>query len=126
METLGYILPMCDAAGEQDNTVETGAISAAYQNFLVCIIFLFSFLFVYIFCLLFFQVCIEMLFAAIALRYAFPISVYLTEGVVNSTGRSVTMQSISSSLKVRRPIRLPFSRILIYREKREILSHFSR
>ena len=41
-----------------------------------------------------------MFFAAIALRYAFPISVYLSEGVVNSAGRSVTMQSISSSLKV--------------------------
>merc|ERR1719330_2311218 len=40
-----------------------------------------------------------MFFAAIALRYAFPISVYLSEGVVNSAGRSVTMQSISSSLK---------------------------
>jgi len=78
LEKLGYILPMCDAAGEKDNTVETGAISAAYQNFLVCI---------------------EMFFAAIALRYAFPISVYLSEGVVNSAGRSVTMQSISSSLK---------------------------
>merc|ERR1711934_1278605 len=54
-------------------------ISAGYQNFLICI---------------------EMFFAAIALRYAFPISVYLTEGVINgSAGRSVTMQSISSSLK---------------------------
>merc|ERR1712037_981060 len=47
-----------------------------------------------------FLICIEMFFAAIALRYAFPISVYLTEGVINgSAGRSVTMQSISSSLK---------------------------
>merc|ERR1712029_1295161 len=47
-----------------------------------------------------FLVCIEMLLAAIALRYAFPISVYLNEGVINgSAGRSVTMQSISSSLK---------------------------
>ena len=47
MEKLGYILPMCDAAGEKDNTVETGAISAAYQNFLVCILFvcLLTFLF---------------------------------------------------------------------------------
>ena len=49
MEKLGYILPMCDAAGEKDNTVETGAISAAYQNFLVCILFvcLFVYFFVY-------------------------------------------------------------------------------
>ena len=42
-----------------------------------------------------------MFFAAIALRYAFPISVYAGEGCVNTDGgRSVTMQSISSSLKV--------------------------
>ena len=43
-----------------------------------------------------------MFFAAIALRYAFPISVYAGEGCVSADGgRSVTMQSISSSLKVR-------------------------
>merc|ERR1712241_603111 len=44
-------------------------------------------------------ICIEMFFAAIALRYAFPISVYIGEGCINAEGRSVTMQSISSSLK---------------------------
>lgn len=78
LEKLGYILPMCDEQGQRI-TVEPGTISAGYQNFLVCI---------------------EMFFAAIALRYAFPISVYLSEGVINgSAGRSVTMQSISSSLK---------------------------
>ena len=43
-----------------------------------------------------------MFFASIALRYAFPISVYAGEGCVSADGgRSVTMQSISSSLKVR-------------------------
>ena len=79
LETLGYILPMCDEEGKTVS-LSQGTISAGYQNFLVCI---------------------EMFFAAIALRYAFPISVYLVEGVVNgSAGRSVTMQSISSSLKV--------------------------
>lgn len=78
LETIGYILPICDAAGKKVD-VGAGVISAGYQNFLICI---------------------EMFFAAIALRYAFPISVYLTEGVINgSAGRSVTMQSISSSLK---------------------------
>ena len=83
LEKLGYILPMCDEQG-QKIAVEPGSISAGYQNFLVCI---------------------EMFFAAIALRYAFPISVYLSEGVINgSAGRSVTMQSISSSLKVRRSL----------------------
>jgi hypothetical protein len=79
LETMGYILPMCDENG-QKVSLNAGTISAGYQNFLVCI---------------------EMFFAAIALRYAFPISVYLSEGVVNAgAGRSVTMQSISSSLKV--------------------------
>merc|ERR1719251_255049 len=69
---------MCDVNGNL-RTLDAGTISAGYQNFLVCI---------------------EMLLAAIALRYAFPISVYLNEGVINgSAGRSVTMQSISSSLK---------------------------
>lgn len=53
--------------------------SAGYQNFLICI---------------------EMLFAAIALRYAFPYQVYAAGCVTDSRGRSVTMQSISSSLKV--------------------------
>merc|ERR1712029_653671 len=77
LEKMGYILPMCDVNGNL-RTLDAGTISAGYQNFLVCI---------------------EMLLAAIALRYAFPISVYLNEGVINgSAGRSVTMQSISSSL----------------------------
>ncbi|XP_033342613.1 transmembrane endosomal protein isoform X1 [Megalopta genalis] len=55
-----------------------GTVSAGYQNFLICI---------------------EMLFAAIALRYAFPYQVYSAGCVTDSRGRSVTMQSISSSLK---------------------------
>merc|ERR1712223_297036 len=70
---------MCDSEGKIETSLSAGSIAAGYQNFLICI---------------------EMFFAAIALRYAFPISVYLSEGVVNgSAGRSVTMQSISSSLK---------------------------
>ena len=56
--------------------------SAGYQNFFICI---------------------EMLFAAIALRYAFPVSVYMGQcgGTVSGdqVGRSVTMHSISSSLR---------------------------
>lgn len=79
LESLGYIQPIYDVDG---TTVKLppGAISAGYQNFLICI---------------------EMFFAAIALRYAFPIQVYLGEGGLNGdAGRSVTMQSISSSLKV--------------------------
>lgn len=81
LERFGYVLPMY---GEDGTTVALppGAVSAGYQNFFICI---------------------EMFFAAIALRYAFPISVYLSEGCVGTEGygRSVTMQSISSSLKVR-------------------------
>ena len=46
------------------------------------------------------QVCIEMGFAAVALRYAFPVTVYAQNCATDSRGRSVTMQSISSSLKV--------------------------
>merc|ERR1719458_1254082 len=43
-----------------------------------------------------------MFFAAVALKFAFPITVYMGEGCINGdggVGRSVTMQSISSSLK---------------------------
>lgn len=57
---------------------EAGTVSAGYQNFLICI---------------------EMFFAAIAMRYAFPISVYTSEGASGGTGRSVNMQSISSTLR---------------------------
>lgn len=56
-----------------------GTVSAGYQNFLICI---------------------EMFFAAVSLRYAFPYSVYMQGCVTDARGRSVTMQSISSSLKV--------------------------
>ncbi|XP_013793135.2 transmembrane protein 184B-like [Limulus polyphemus] len=55
-----------------------GTVSAGYQNFLVCI---------------------EMFFASLALRYAFPYHVYMQSYQRESQGRSVTMQSISSSLK---------------------------
>ncbi|CAL7941027.1 unnamed protein product [Xylocopa violacea] len=62
----------------EGQSTSTGTVSAGYQNFLICI---------------------EMLFAAIALRYAFPYQVYSAGCVTDSRGRSVTMQSISSSLK---------------------------
>lgn len=61
-------------------STNAGTISAGYQNFLICI---------------------EMLFASIALRAAFPYQIYKSTCVTDSSGRSVTMQSISSSLKVR-------------------------
>ncbi|KAK7592833.1 hypothetical protein V9T40_007585 [Parthenolecanium corni] len=59
-------------------STNAGTISAGYQNFLICI---------------------EMLFASIALRAAFPYQIYKSTCVTDSSGRSVTMQSISSSLK---------------------------
>merc|ERR1712109_332724 len=78
LEHLCYILPVYDEQGNVEK-LTAGTVAAGYQNFLICI---------------------EMFFAAVALKYAFPISVYVTEGVINgSAGRSVTMQSISSSLK---------------------------
>ncbi len=78
LESMDYILPMYDEQGKEIQTT-AGAVSAGYQNFFICI---------------------EMFFAAIALRYAFPIEVYMGEGGADGVGRSVTMQSISSSLKV--------------------------
>lgn len=56
-----------------------GMVSAAYQNFLICI---------------------EMFFAALALRYAFPVAVYDSRAGLHATRAATTMQSISSSLKV--------------------------
>ena len=82
MESLGYIIPIYNEQNCQKiETLSPGAVAAGYQNFLICI---------------------EMFFAAVALKFAFPISVYMGEGCGDGgVGRSVTMQSISSSLKVR-------------------------
>ncbi|KAI2801264.1 hypothetical protein BLOT_011841 [Blomia tropicalis] len=55
-----------------------GTVSAGYQNFLICI---------------------EMFFASLALRYAFPYHIYESNYTADNHSRSVTMQSISSSLK---------------------------
>jgi len=58
-----------------------GTVAAGYQNFFICI---------------------EMFFAAIALRFAFSVSAYADAHTVNigeNNGRPVTLQSISSSLK---------------------------
>lgn len=68
MEKIGILKPYNTGA-------PPGAVAAGYQNFLLCI---------------------EMFFAAIALRYAFPYEIYSYD---DSYGRSVNMQSISSSLK---------------------------
>lgn len=76
LEKLEFISPIYGADGKP--ATNAGTVSAGYQNFLVCI---------------------EMGFAAVALRYAFPVTVYAQNCATDSRGRSVTMQSISSSLK---------------------------
>lgn len=68
LEKIGLLKPYTEDAAP-------GAVAAGYQNFFLCI---------------------EMFFAAIALRYAFPYEIY---SYGDSYGRSVTMQSISNSLK---------------------------
>ncbi|CAK1586048.1 unnamed protein product [Parnassius mnemosyne] len=74
LEKAEVISPLVDARGVPTTA---GTVSAGYQNFLICI---------------------EMLAAAVALRYAFPAAVYAHAR--RDPHRSVTMQSISSSLKV--------------------------
>ncbi|XP_031640660.1 transmembrane protein 184B isoform X2 [Contarinia nasturtii] len=76
LEKAGAISAIVDEKGT--TTALPGSVSAGYQNFFICV---------------------EMLFAAIALRYAFPYQVYAQGGMTDVHGRSVTMQSISSSLK---------------------------
>ncbi|UYV81954.1 TMEM184B [Cordylochernes scorpioides] len=75
LEKASVIPPIYSAETGGVPTASAGTVSAGYQNFLICI---------------------EMFFAALALRYAFPAHVY-SGGA--GDGRSVTMQSISSSLK---------------------------
>ncbi|XP_055708254.1 transmembrane protein 184B isoform X2 [Phlebotomus papatasi] len=75
LEKAEVISPIVDSDGA---TTSAGTVSAGYQNFFICL---------------------EMLFAAVALRYAFPYQVYAQGCMTDSHGRSVTMQSISSSLK---------------------------
>lgn len=74
-EKAKVISPIVDNAA---TVTSAGTVSAGYQNFFIFI---------------------EMLFAAIALRYAFPYQVYARRCIGDGHGRSVTMQSISSSLE---------------------------
>lgn len=75
LEKYGAISPIYSKNGEQK--VGVGTVSAGYQNFFICI---------------------EMLFASLALRLAFPHTVY-SSGPSSHAGRTVSLQSISSSLK---------------------------
>ncbi|KAJ1067750.1 hypothetical protein K5549_016404, partial [Capra hircus] len=75
------ILERCGAIPEvqvtDGSTVGAGTVAAGYQNFIICI---------------------EMLFASVALRYAFTCQVY-SEKTESSPAPSAPMQSISSGLK---------------------------
>ncbi|XP_015928750.1 transmembrane protein 184B [Parasteatoda tepidariorum] len=75
LERGGAISPIHSSHGFRTTA---GTVSAGYQNFLICI---------------------EMFFASLALRCAFPHHIYMTGFQTDAYGRSVTMQSISSSLK---------------------------
>ncbi|CAP27548.1 Protein CBG07576 [Caenorhabditis briggsae] len=70
--------PIYDADGKE--VIGRGTVAAGWQNFFICI---------------------EMFFAAIALRFAFNVSAYADAHNASSAndGRPVTLQSISSSLK---------------------------
>ena len=61
-----------------NSSLSAGTVAAGWQNFIICI---------------------EMFFASIALRFAFPHNVYLNATSRSQTGRVVTMQSISNNLK---------------------------
>uniref|UniRef100_A0A7E4VR23 Transmembrane protein 184B n=1 Tax=Panagrellus redivivus TaxID=6233 RepID=A0A7E4VR23_PANRE len=65
---------------EGNEVISRGTVAAGYQNFLICM---------------------EMFFAAIALRFAFGVSAYIDAHTVSNGDdvRPVTLQSISSSLK---------------------------
>ena len=64
-------------AFEGSSNLSAGTVAAGWQNFFICI---------------------EMFFASIALKFAFPHTIYINS-VQTSSGRVVTMQSISSNLK---------------------------
>ncbi|XP_074648793.1 transmembrane protein 184B-like [Tubulanus polymorphus] len=81
----GFILAILEKAGaipaiySENNQLKVGVgtVAAGYQNFLICM---------------------EMFFAAVALRFAFPHTTY-SANEQTTTGRTVSLQSISSSLK---------------------------
>ena len=79
LEQIGFIQSLLSDDGSV--YTEAGTVSAGYQNFLICI---------------------EMFFAAILMKFAFPITTYMTGGSGtggSGSGRNVTMQSISSTLR---------------------------
>nr|CAB3267061.1 transmembrane protein 184B-like [Phallusia mammillata] len=75
LEASGAITPL-SIGGDADKELGTGTVAAGIQNFIICI---------------------EMFFAAIALRYAFPYQIYQEKQADRDNG--MMMKSISSSLR---------------------------
>ncbi|KXJ26801.1 transmembrane protein 184B [Exaiptasia diaphana] len=76
----GVVLAVAEKAGliKTYHGISAGTIAAGYQNFIICI---------------------EMFFAAICLRFAFPYSVYLRQRKLNERGQGIALKSISKNLK---------------------------
>lgn len=77
LERAGVISPAYQDEDYGVVSIGTGTVAAGYQNFITCI---------------------EMFFAAFALRFAFPHGLYAHDGPI-CHGRTVSLQSISSNLK---------------------------
>lgn len=76
----GFTLAIFESAGiiRTYKNISSGKIASACQDFLICI---------------------EMFFAAIALRFAFPHSRYLNQRKLNEKGQAVALKSISSNFR---------------------------
>lgn len=76
----GFTLAIFESAGiiHTYNNISSGKIASACQDFLICI---------------------EMFFAAVALRFAFPHSRYLNQRKLNEKGQAIALQSISSNFR---------------------------
>lgn len=76
----GVLLAVFEKAGaiRTYHNISAGTIAAGYQNFVVCI---------------------EMFFAAIALRYAFPYSIYRHQRKLDERGQGIALKSISRNLR---------------------------
>lgn len=77
---VGFTLAIFESVGiiRTYNNISSGKIASACQDFLICI---------------------EMFFAAIALRFAFPHSRYLNQRKLNDKGQAVALKTISSNFR---------------------------
>jgi len=76
----GVLLAVLEKAGaiRTYHNISAGTIAAGYQNFVVCI---------------------EMFLAAIALRFAFPYSIYRHQRKLDERGQGIALKSISRNLR---------------------------